>query len=571
MTNNITKLKKLFAEHKIDGYLISTRDEYLSEYPPKNSRRLEYLTGFTGSNAITIVLKNKVLFFTDGRYLTQCKSELDSEVLVFDQKNLVRFSWKDYINDEDIIGFDPRILNNNILHYFNSINLKSLENNLIDEIWYNKPKAPSSKIYDYNISFAGQSAEDKIAKCREFLSHYKAQYLIITNPESVCWLFNIRASDLEFSPLLLAHACISQDKSYLFVESSVNHNLKEKKPFIDILPNEYLSQIINNAEGKILFDDNFCPKYYSDLIKQRQFSSITNPCLLWKSCKNSVEIERMIEGHIEDGIAMCEFLAFLSYTDLKNYSEYDIGLVLTDFRSKRKNYISDSFPSIVGFGSNSAVIHYRADQHSAKKISSNGLLLIDSGGQYLGATTDITRVISIGAPSMKHKEYYTKILKGHLSLAMIKFPKNAVTGANLDILARQFLWDRGEDYPHGTGHGVGSFLSVHEGPQNISLNSYNTYLANGMVVSNEPGFYAPDEFGIRIENMMYVKDSLYNNFLEFEMLTLVPYEMNLIDFDLLTVQEKDYLDNYYAKLERLVLPHLSQKAKNWFASACIKK
>jgi len=559
--DKLTQLRSTFSEYKINGYILSTKDEYLSEYPPACAKRLEYLSGFSGSNGLAIILENTVLFFTDGRYLTQVLQELDGELFqIFDQKLLINFPWENYATWDKTIGYDPEIFTNKSLLLFKNLNLKPVQGNLIDKIWTERPPQPNSKIYNYDIIFAGEERSDKIAKCRNFLDIHDAEALVITNPEILCWLFNIRASDIEFSPLVLANGLITKENAYLFTEASrIDSNLSD----ISIMPQDSLRQMIQEQQGKILFDDSLCSKYISDLIKQKKYQTIVDPCLLWKSCKNSVEIDNMIEGHVIDGVAVVEFLSFLANEDLSSYSEYDLGIKLTEFRKLGRNYVTDSFPAIIGFQENGAIIHYRALQDSAKKITGNGLLLIDSGGQYLGATTDITRVVSIGQPESKHQEYYTKILKGHLALAMINFLKGSVTGANLDILARQFLWQGGDNYPHGTGHGVGSFLSVHEGPQNISLSSYHTKFANGMVVSNEPGFYVPGEFGIRIENMMYVKDSNNFDFSEFAMLTLVPYEKNLINWQMLTKNEIEYLSKYYKLIEKRIMPHLSIQAKNW--------
>ena len=559
--DKLTQLRSAFPASKINGYILSTKDEYLSEYPPSCARRLEYLVGFSGSNGLAVILENTVLFFTDGRYLTQVLQELDGDLFqIFDQKLLINFPWENYVTQDTTIGYDPEIFTNNSLVLFKKLSLKPVQGNLIDKIWIERPPKPNSKIYNYDIAFAGEERSDKIAKCRNFLDAHDAEALIVTNPEILCWLFNIRASDIEFSPLVLANGWITKENAYLFTDAS---RVDSKLPDISILPQDSLIRMIQEQQGKILFDDSLCSKYISDLIKQKKYQTIVDPCLLWKSCKNSVEIDNMIEGHVIDGIAVVEFLSFLANEDLSSYSEYDLGLKLTEFRKLGRKYITDSFPAIIGFKENGAIIHYRALQDSAKKITGNGLLLIDSGGQYLGATTDITRVVSIGKPLARNQQYYTKILKGHLALAMIKFPKGATTGANLDILARQFLWQGGDNYPHGTGHGVGSFLSVHEGPQNISLTSYTTKFASGMIVSNEPGFYVPGDFGIRIENMMYVKDSSNFDFLEFAMLTLVPYEKDLIDWQLITKDELEYLSKYYKLIEKKIMPRLSVKAKNW--------
>ena len=559
--NKLSQLRSLFQESNINGYILSTQDEYLSEYPPACSKRLEYLSGFSGSNGLVIILENTILFFTDGRYFTQATQELDSNLFqIFDQKLLVNFTWENYIHKDEVIAYDPEIFTNRSLLLFKTFNLKPIQGNLVDKIWINRPPKPSSKIYNYYSTFTGEKRSKKFTRCRNFLEIHNAEALVITNPEILCWLFNIRGLDIEFSPIVLANGLITKNKACLFADIS---RLDSKLSGITIMPKDSFVEVIQNQQGKILFDDNLCSKYISDLIKNKEHQLIVDPCLLWKACKNPVEINNMIEGHVVDAVAVIEFLSFLTNNDLNNYSEYDLGVKLTELRAKGCNYIADSFPTIIGFKENGAIIHYRALQNYSKKIIGDGLLLIDSGGQYLGATTDITRVFSIGKPKNNHQVYYTKILKGHLALAMIKFPKASITGANLDILARQFLWQGGDDYPHGTGHGVGSFSSVHEGPQNISLSSYNIKFASGMVVSNEPGFYVAGDFGIRIENLMYVKNSTSPGFLEFNMLTLVPYEKNLIKWKMLNNNELEYLFKYYKLIEKRIMPHLSKQARKW--------
>lgn len=286
--------------------------------------------------------------------------------------------------------------------------------------------------------------------------------------------------------------------------------------------------------------------------------------MLWKACKNSVEIEWAKKGHIQDAVAICEALAFIDNSDLSEVTEFEIGQLLTEYRKLGDGYVLDSFPPICGYQDNGAVIHYRACEKSAKKLNGSGLLLLDSGGHYMGSTTDITRVILIGKSQQEYMEYYTRVLKGHIALAVVKFSKNKVTGAHLDVLARKYLWEVGADYGHGTGHGVGNFLSVHEGPQNISLVA-KTPLIPGMILSNEPGYYREGEFGIRIENLMYVKEYT-DDILGFEMLTLVPYAKDLIDFDMLSKEELDFLKNYYAKIEAQISPLLSARAKSWLMS-----
>ncbi len=562
--NRLTLLRQKMAVHGFDGYLIPSSDEYLSEYTPFYAKRLEYITGFTGSNGLALVLENTVLFFTDGRYITQCHTELNHELFaIYSQQLISSFAWDDFIDAEATIGYDPKLFTKTSLQKFSRLNLKDYTLNLIDEIWANQPPKPNSKIFDYPLQYAGLDWRDKIQQCRSVIGENNADALVICDPASVCWLFNIRASDIEFSPLLLANMILTRDKTYLFTDEKRFDAALVRDELI-ILPESDFPQIINTiGNNPILFDHTQCSIYLSSIIEQHQFKHISNPCMLWKACKSSIEIDCMKQGHIQDAVAVCEMLSFISSEDISSLSEYDLGLTLTKFRGKREGYIYDSFPTICGFQENGAIIHYRANQNKAKKINGDGLLLIDSGGQYLGATTDITRTVSIGKIKPDYKKFYTYVLKGHIALALAKFPQEKVTGANLDILARQYLWQSGLDYAHGTGHGVGSFLSVHEGPQSISLTGYGAQIKAGMVVSNEPGYYLPGEFGIRIENLMFAKNSVLPEFLEFEMLTLVPYAKELIDFTMLNQYENSYLRKYYQAIDDNISSILSTQAKLW--------
>lgn len=566
----LNRLRIILAEKKIDGYIVPTVDEYFSEYVPDCAKRLEFITGFTGSNGIAIILKDTILFFTDGRYITQAFTELDDHLFeIFDQKLLADFPWDSYITDEDIIAFDPKLFSVRSISYYSSMNTKAIEQNLIDSIWDNKPHEPNSKVYAYLEEFAGQDYAKKIAQCREVLSKEQAESMIIINPDSVCWLLNIRAHDVEFSPLLLANVIVTQSRVYLFVDKTrLDSDTLKAREDIVILPKGNFQEVVFGLEGRIIYDKNYSSLYLLDLIKDKENKHLNNPCILWKACKNKVEIEYAIQGHIQDAVAVCESLSFIANSEVSKYNEYDIGQILTDYRKKRPGYVMDSFPAICGYQENGAVIHYRAKQNS-KKLEGEGLLLIDSGGQYLGATTDITRTISIGKATKEHREFYTRVLKGHIALATVVFPANSVTGANLDVLARQYLWKQGADYAHGTGHGVGSFLSVHEEPCSISLSGYGAVLKLGMVLSNEPGYYVPGEYGIRIENLMYVSNADADNFLQFNMLTMVPYAKDLIVKEMLNTQEMKYIKSYYEDILSKVEPLLSDGAKTWLENEMI--
>lgn len=560
----LQELRQLLNQYNYAGYIVPSSDEYMSEYTPHYAKRLEYITGFTGSNGVAVILPQITLFFTDGRYLTQSKQQLDASL--FEVHNIAEFfsfNWQNYVLKEQKIAFDPRLFTNQYIHNLKNLNLVSEEQNLIDLIWRDQPPRPQSEIFEYDKKYAGQGHEEKINLCRNFLAANQSQALLICDSASICWLLNIRANDVDFCPILLSHLLITHTEIYLFSEEQRDISKIDRGGILSMRI-EKLPYILSSLKGKILFDENQTSVFLYNLFRGLGGQHVTNPCMLWKACKNSVEIEWAKKGHIQDAVAMCEALAFIDNNDLSEVTEFEIGQLLTEYRKLGEGYVLNSFAPICGYQDNGAVIHYRACQKSAKKLNGSGLLLLDSGGHYMGSTTDITRVILLGENKKEYVEYYTRVLKGHIALAAVKFPKNKVTGAHLDVLARRYLWEVGADYGHGTGHGVGNFLSVHEGPQNISL-AAKTPLMSGMILSNEPGYYREGEFGIRIENLMYVNEDA-NDMLSFEMLTLVPYAKNLIDFDMLSQEELDFLKDYYSKIHAQVAPLLSERAKLWLKS-----
>ncbi|HJD65084.1 MAG TPA: aminopeptidase P family protein [Rickettsia endosymbiont of Diachasma alloeum] len=592
----INSLRSLFEEQGIDGYIVPSNDKYMSEYVPEYAKRLEYITGFTGSNGIAIICKDIVLFFTDGRYLEQARKELAPQLFkIFDLKDISKFVWENYLSRA---GYDTELFTYPAIANLN-LTLQKVNGNLINKIWQDQPFEPNSQVYLHDIQFAGVSHIEKIDKCRNMSFRSletksrkmdtEKYSLIILDSSSICWLLNMRASDVAYTPLMFAKVIITPEKLYLFIDPTrINAEIIKERPEIMILPEEEFENILRDQDN-IFIDDSIASIHIMDLIEGKKVYKTKDPCLMLKACKNEVEIKHAINFHIKDAVALCEFFADLEkstrhcektqsvdeaisgeYEEIATQSatarndeilnEYTLGLKLTEYRAKQGGYVSDSFPAICGFRENSAIIHYRADAKTAKKIEGQGILLIDSGGQYKGATTDITRTITIGMATDEQKKRYTQVLKGHIALAKAKFPKNIITGANLDILARQYLWQDSLDYPHGTGHGVGSFLSVHEGPQSINLRN-KTILQAGMILSNEPGFYIPGEYGIRIENLIYVKEN--NGWLEFETLSLVPYAKELIDVKLLNNDEISYIRHYYQKIKTQIHHLLSPTAKEW--------
>lgn len=555
--SKIQILREKILEKGLRGYIIPTFDEFLSEYPAPRFKRLEYITDFSCSNGVFIAGIESAIFFTDSRYIDAANEHFkDSGIEVFNFSELKNFDHIKYFNPQDQIGFDPRFFSKNFLNYFKNLNLVPCKD-FIDDIWENRPSLNIKPIFDYDIKFAGQSREEKFQRVREFIKANGADSLVITSSESVCWLMNIRSYDSEFSPIILSYLYIDFEKIIIFTHKRNIPNFIQNVEFKDL---DEFENFIKNISGKIIIPSD-SSLFFSTTIKKGEIIQKDDPCLIMRSEKNAIEINGSKNAHIQDGIALIEFLSWF-YENGYGKTEFELGEKITEFRKLRDQYIIDSFPPIVGFAENGAKIHYKAKKYS-KTIGGNGLVLIDSGGHYYGGTTDVTRTILVGSPHIQWKEYYTRILKGHIALAKIKFPKG-LTGANIDILARQYLWDIGEDYAHGTGHGVGNMLSVHEGPARISLFDSKYPIKTGMILSNEPGYYKAGEFGIRIENLQYVKESNLNQkFLEFNQLTLVPYSKDLIVIDLLTRDEIDFLKNYYQKINDSLMLNLSKAAQNY--------
>jgi Xaa-Pro aminopeptidase len=545
--NNILKLLRGKLRHyDLDGFLIPSVDEFQNEYVPDHLNRLKFISGFTGSNGIALITLSEAFFFTDGRYLLQAKQELDKQFKII---NITRLFETTVAGK---IGYDPKLHSASNIAKYKHLNLLPFEN-LIDLIWEYKPVARLSQVFSYLIKYAGESSSSKCNKLKNYLQMNTIDSLIITDSASICWLLNIRAQDVEYNPILLSYLILHQNGNMeLFSNAKIKH-----KGLENYSPAELSNRLKLIANKKVQLDptstSSFISNHFSNKILQ------DDPCMLSKAIKNEIEIKQARKVHIIDGIAICKFLQWLE-NNIKGQSEISITEKLLELRKKHKDFIYPSFATIAGFVEHGAIIHYKATENSNKQLLENGLLLLDSGGQYFGGTTDITRVIPIGKVDLEQKLNFTLVLKGHIALAQAKFP-GGTSGAELDILARQYLWQHGKDYAHGTGHGVGSCLSVHEGPQRIG--KMGTYpLKPGMIISNEPGFYKNGEYGIRIENLMLVIKSS-NDFLCMETLSLAPIEKSLILKKLLSNDEKEWLNSYHQKVYKKIAPHLDAKEKAW--------
>ncbi len=562
INSRIGKLRAKFKTYKIDGYIVPKNDEYFSEFAQKD--RLRFISNFSGSAGYAIILKKRNYLFVDSRYYIQ--AELESKKYF----NIVKFeailNCKLFKNL--VIGFDPKLFTSEqISNFFSKFNkIKKINLNLIDTIFKNNTNS-SEPFYSLKKNVVGEGYQKKINRISKFLKKNHTDYLFVSSPENVAWLLNIRGFDNPNSPIPNCRLLINRKKDYYII--------CEKKKLIDLVKEKKIkkNQIIEprNIEffinkidtGKIVIDNKSCSIFYEKLFRKR-FIIIKkqDPIYFYKSIKNKYEINNMIQTHILDGVALTKFLYWIKIINKKKISEFEAQKKLESFRKQNKNFLFPSFNTIAGAGKNGAIVHYRADKINSKKINKNDIFLCDSGGQYKYGTTDVTRTICFNKQKNNIKNIFTRVLKGHIAVASANL-KKYFNGKKIDILARKSLKKIGLDYGHGTGHGVGFFSNVHEGPQAIS--KFNKVkIREGMVISNEPGFYKKGKFGIRIENLVYVKK--IKNKLSFENLTLAPIEKELINFKLLDTKEKDYLFKYHSKVYQKISKYLNKNEKKWLAS-----
>ena len=560
ISNKIKKLRSKFIKFDIEGYVVPKNDEYFNEYSSPD--RLRFISNFDGSAGLAIILRKKNYLFVDGRYTIQAKFQSGKSFNIVEIHK--KLPWK-VLKSKIKLGYNP--------YCFTSLSLRKYFKNYFvlvpiysDLIIKNEPKKTNKKFYFINDNISGESSVSKISKVLKFLNKDKSDYLFITAPENVAWLLNLRGKDNLYSPIPNCRLILKKNgKIYLFANKSKignlfsNNNLKK----IEIIDERNLNIFLKELSSKkIIIDRLSCSLAYENLIKNKIKISFKNdPIYNLKSIKNDIEIKNITKSHILDGVAVIKFLYWIKHLK-KNISELKAEKKLNFFRRKSKNYLFPSFNTIAASGPNGAIIHYRASKNSNRQIKKNDIFLCDSGGQYKYGTTDITRTISFGKQSNKIKNIFSYVLKGHIAVASANLNK-LTTGNLLDTLARKFLKKRGLDYPHSTGHGVGYFLNVHEGPIAISK-GYKIILRPGHVISNEPGFYNKGKFGIRLENMVYIKKS--QNKIYFKNLTLVPFDKELINFKLLTKNEKEYLINYNLEIYSNVEKYLTYKEKYWLLS-----
>jgi Xaa-Pro aminopeptidase len=558
----INELRKNFNELKIEGYVVPKNDEFFSEYA-KNDR-LKTISNFSGSAGFAIILKKTNYLFVDGRYTLQAQKESGKNFKIIE----IHKKLPNKIIKNITLGLNPKLFTTKQLKYFfsNKTKIKLINIDLIDKIYSSKVNQ-SKPFYSLKKEITGEDHKSKIRKVRNFIKSNKADYLFISAPENVAWLLNIRGNDNPNSPLPNCRLLIGRGEEFFLVSNKFKalRLIKEKKiKNAQIIEPQKFDTTIRGLKNKnFIIDNKSCSIFYENMIKSKfKIKDKDDPCYLLKSIKNPTEISHTVNAHIHDGVALTKFIYWIKNENKKIINEIDAQNKLEKFRKLNKNYLFPSFNTIAGTGSNGAIVHYRALKEHTKIIRKKDIFLCDSGGQYKYGTTDVTRTICFSKQKKDIKNIFTKVLKGHIAVAQTNLNKDN-TGKKIDRRARKFLKQDGLDYAHGTGHGVGFFLNVHEGPQSIS--KYNTIkIKDGMILSNEPGYYKKDKFGIRIENLIYVKKNKKN--LYFENLTLAPIEKELINFNLLNNQEKEYLFKYHLNVYSKISKYLNLKERKWLAN-----
>ena len=543
----IEKLKKIFKREKIDGYIIPKNDEFFGEYIPEYNDRLNFISGFKGSYGFALVLKNKNYLFVDGRYTLQA---INQSGKLFKVITIPDKMPRDILKGKKLsIGFDPNLFTEKSLLFFfgkNESKLKPIFSNLIDEIWKRKITKVKNKFYLLPNRVVGEKYQSKINKVSNYLKEKKSDFLFITASENNAWLLNIRGRDSKYTPIPYSHILIDKNRNIKFfcdlkkVSSSIRRSFISVE-FLDI--KVCYKMLMEIKKKKFIIDSGSCSFFFKDIInKNNKILNFQDPVYFLKSVKEKKEIENIKKTHIYDGVALTKFLFWLKKNYYKkNITEISASKKLFKLRKKNKKFKFLSFPTISGTGPNGSIIHYKATKKTNRKLKEGDIYLVDSGGQYEFGTTDVTRTISLNNSNKRIKNIFTRVLKGHIAVANFKLKKNT-SGSEIDKSARKFLNQIGLNYAHGTGHGVGYFLNVHEGPHAISKNN-KISLRKGMIISNEPGYYEKNNFGIRIENLIYIKGNKKG--ITFENLTMVPIEKDLIIKENLNRDEKNWLNNYH--------------------------
>jgi Xaa-Pro aminopeptidase len=580
----LAALRLELTRRGLDGFIVPRADEHLGEYVPASAERLAWLTGFTGSAGLAVVLTDRAAVFTDGRYVLQLAAQTDPAQ--WERRHITEDPPGPWLAANAPagarIGYDPMLISEESLARFTEAGLAMVAtpDNPVDAVWASRPAPPQAPVHPHPLGYAGKSATQKREEIAAILREAKDDAAVISDPASIAWLLNIRGQDVPFTPFALGFALSGADGSCaLFMDATklpaeTREWLGNAVALADRAALPSALAALKNTRVRV--DPAGSPVWFAQVLRNAgaTVTAGSDPCLLPKACKNPTEQDGARAAHARDAVAVCRFLHWLHEAGPGGTeSEISAADKLLALRSDVEGFRGESFPAISGAGEHGAIIHYRVTPESNRAIRPNEVYLVDSGGQYPDGTTDITRTVWIGpdAPPAELCARVTRVMKGHIAIATLVFPQG-VGGAHLDAFARRALWQAGLDYDHGTGHGVGSYLSVHEGPVSLSRLARPIAIAEGMILSNEPGFYLPGAYGIRLENLLLTQRAALAGatkpFLRFETLTLAPFDTRLIEPALLDQTERDWLNTYHARVEAVVGPRLDPKAQAWLRRAC---
>ena len=561
----IAALRGLMEEHGLDGFIVPKADEYQGEFVAPYAERLKWLSGFTGSAGTAIILNDQACLLTDGRYTLQAEQQVDDSIFeIGDSVKLGVHGWLEEHAGEAVIGYDPWLHTPEQLQKITDtgVNLKAIPQNLIDEIWEDQPEKPCGAVEKFSEEIAGRTFAEKKTEIAKAIEDADAKAAIITLPDSIAWLLNVRGSDIDYIPSVQSYAVVYAEEGRR-VQWIVD---PEKVQGSEIDADIADLDIVENLDGPVLLDFKHNPAWFKDILEGGGVEVVDykDPCIEPKALKTPQEYKAIQKAHIIDGIAVTKFLYWIEQNANSGITELDVADKIHELRAQNPEFKGPSFPTISGFGPNGAIIHYRSTEETNIPLEEGSLLLVDSGGQYYNAddvagTTDITRTIAIGQPSDEMRKNFTLALKGHIALASAEFDQKT-TGKEIDALARAPLQKNGLDYAHGTGHGVGCYLAVHEEATSISIRGEEPFQP-GMLISNEPGYYKEDEYGIRIENLVFVVEK--DGGLAFETVSLAPIDQNLIVADMLSEQEKAWLNAYHEQVFSELKSGLSKDEVQW--------
>lgn len=587
INNNIKKFRELMKKENISAYIIPSSDYHQSEYVGEYFECRKFMSGFTGSAGTLLITLDEAILWTDGRYFLQAENELkNTEIKLYKMGEENVLTLEEYlienIKKDTFLGFDGKVINaSEGLNLAKKLEFKNVSikysDDLVDKIWDKRPSLPKEKAFLLETKYSGESFSSKLERLRDSIKKHNATTHIIATLDDIAWLFNIRGKDVLYNPVILSYAVVTLHEVYLFVDSDkLTDDIKAEfsKENVKIMDYDYIYEFAKNIDEKevVLLDINKVNySIYNNISKNVRKIEKENPTMLFKAIKNEVEINNTRNCHIKDGVAVTKFIYWLKNNVGKiDITEISASKKLEEFRKEQQDFIEPSFSTISAYKDHGAIVHYKADENSNYKLEKESLYLIDSGGQYFDGTTDITRTISLGEISDEMKNNFTNVLRGMIRLSMAKFMYGC-RGMNLDILSRGPLWNEGLDYKHGTGHGIGFVLNVHEPPNGFRWNvvperNDSVVLEEGMLTSNEPGFYKNGEYGIRIENSILTKKSNkneYGQFMEFETVTLVPIDLDCINKDLMLKDEIEFLNNYHKEVYDKISPFLNDDEKNW--------